>query len=204
MDYILLIMNCEKYRFKALKQTWVQQLPAQIKYFYVLGNPALESEYEFIGRILYVKTEDDYNSLPKKVIKAYQAIHDTFDYKYIFKTDDDQMLIESNFFNVLINLLQQQNYNYGGHIVNVRKAHYSQYYLIHDELPNNIIVRPTIYCSGRFYFLSHDAVKDLLTKATKINNEYFEDYAIGYYLDVVLKSRILPLKTHKYFKDMEL
>jgi len=73
-DYILLIMNCEKYREKALKQkeTWLPQLPSHIIYFHVIGDPTMKVPFLFdlIERVLYVNTEDDYNSLPKKVISA--------------------------------------------------------------------------------------------------------------------------------------
>ena len=39
--------------------------------------------FDFNNSILYVKTNDDYVSLPKKVIAAYEAIHETYIYKYI-------------------------------------------------------------------------------------------------------------------------
>ena len=69
-DYIFLIFNCYKYRVKALKQkeTWLQSLPNKIQYFHVLGEPFLETDYQFLldDNLLLVRVEDDYNSLPKK------------------------------------------------------------------------------------------------------------------------------------------
>jgi hypothetical protein len=211
-DYILLIFNCFKYRFKALKQkdTWIPNLPKNIIYFHVLGDPELTNDFEFAlsENLLYIKVEDDYNSLPKKVIRAYSAINKTYNFKYIFKTDDDQLVTNINFFNVIIHLLNnkynkfESRIHYGGHIVDVKQAHISQYYKIHKELPKNLIVNVTRYCSGRFYFLSNDAIDQLIQKEDNISTEFFEDYAIGLNLSTQLKTNILALETNKYFIDL--
>ena len=85
-EFIMLIMNCKKYTKKAdyQKQTWLKTLPSYIKYYHVIGDNNLETEYKFDeeSQILYVKTADDYNSLPKKVITSYKAINETFIFKY--------------------------------------------------------------------------------------------------------------------------
>ena len=48
-DFILLIMNCQKYREKASIQTntWLKQLPTNIKYYHVIGNSELKNDFEF-------------------------------------------------------------------------------------------------------------------------------------------------------------
>ena len=212
-DYILLIFNCKKYHYKALKQkeTWLQSLPSKIQYFHVLGDPNLESDYQFFteDNILLVKVEDDYNSLPKKVIAAFLAIQSVYQFKYIFKTDDDQQVTNIKIFDTIILLLDKKyddsdsRLHYGGHIVDVQKTYLSQYYRIHAELPQNLLVKATKYCSGRFYFLSSDAI-NFLVKETKelVEAEYLEDYAIGYHLSDLYKvSKMLPLDTNKYFTD---
>ena len=69
-DYILLIMNCQKYRHKALiqKRTWLQTIPDNIHYYHVIGDELLTTDYEFNDEqnLLTLKVPDDYNSLPKK------------------------------------------------------------------------------------------------------------------------------------------
>ena len=39
-DYLLLIMNCVKYRKKALiqKSDWLQRITSYLKYYHVIGN----------------------------------------------------------------------------------------------------------------------------------------------------------------------
>ena len=211
-DYLLLIFNCYKYRDKALKQkeTWLQSLPSNLLYFHVLGEPNLETDYQFLteDNILLVRVEDDYNSLPKKVIRAFLAIQSVYQFKYIFKTDDDQQVTNIKFFDIIISLLNKKwddpdsRLHYGGQIVNVQKTYLSQYYRIHAELPQDLLVKATKYCSGRFYFLSQDAIRFLVEeKKELVEAEYLEDYAIGYHLSDLYKTKMLPLDTNKYFTD---
>lgn len=209
-DFILLIFNCKKYNYKALKQkeTWLKEFNL-MPYFHVIGEPNLDSDYKFdtTNKILYVKVEDDYNSLPKKVIAAYSAVNKEYIFKYVFKTDDDQELVFPKFLTTIQNLLSNNlnvpKIHYGGHIVNVDKPYLSQYHTIHPELPENIPVLQTRYCSGRFYFLSDLAIEQLIRKSGEIGKEYLEDYAIGYNLDPILKKNMLNIQTNKYFVDFE-
>jgi len=206
-DFILLIFNCKKYEYKAAKQkeTWLKAVTT-IPYFHIRGDPLLATDYQIDYRynLLLVKVLDDYNSLPKKVVAAYKAINELFVFKYIFKTDDDQNLTSIHFFKTLQSVLldTKPQIHYGGHLIKVERPYLSQYYRIHPELPTRLPVLATNYCSGRFYFLSDMAVKQLIdTKSELINNEYLEDYAIGYHLDDMFKTNILNLDTNKHFID---
>lgn len=211
-EFILLIMNCEKYKWKAQKQRerWLKTLPPFLSYFHVLGDPKLANDKDFIidykNNLLTVKTEDDYNSLPKKVIASFQAISQSFpNLKYIFKTDDDQMLTNENFFKTIINILfsKQPKVHYAGFPVQIHNKHTSAYHLIHSELPPNIELKPTIYCNGRLYLLSKEAIENVVKKRKEIEKEYFEDYAIGYNLDSIFKENLLSIDNNKFFQDMK-
>ena len=207
-DFILLIMNCKKYADKASlqKTTWLQNIPSRLKYYHVIGDEELDIPFKFDeeNNVLWLKVEDDYNSLPKKVIAAYQAIYDTHKFTYIFKTDDDQMLVNVRFFDVVINLIANKCpiIHYGGNVVDVPQAYLSQYHRIHPELPSYLPVLKTKYCSGRFYFLSREAVDNLISKREEICKEFLEDYAIGYNLPECYKENMLKICTDNSFKDM--
>ena len=208
-DFILLVFNCNKYRYKAIqqKQTWLLDIPSNLIYFHVIGDPLLDKDYlfDFLENILYVKTDDDYISLPKKVIKAYNTIQETFFFKYIFKTDDDQHVEQTQFFQTLMNVLIkiQPKIHYGGKIVDVKIPYISEYYKLHPELPKDLKILPTQYCNGRFYFLSSEAILSLtnVKNKTLIEKEYLEDYAIGFHLASFLKDNIMNLTTDKFFVD---
>ena len=205
----MLIMNCKKYLKKAKFQkiTWLPKIPEYLTYYHVIGDEELKDEFNFDNenRVLWVKVADDYNSLPKKVIAAYNAINETFDFKYLYKTDDDQILVNNKFFDIIKNILTTKtNIHYGGYIVDVKQNYLSQYNKIHPELPEYLPVLQTKYCSGRFYFLSKPAIENLIRKRLLIEKEYLEDYAIGFNLDQYFKINILNLQTNNFFTDTEL
>lgn len=206
--FILLIFNCQKYRYKAIKQkeTWLKNF-SMMPYFHVIGDPELTKDYviDEAEHILFVKTPDDYVSLPKKVISAYEAIYKEYCFNYILKTDDDQNLIKPAFLNMIQNLLLKKMppTHYGGQIIDVEQPYISQYSTIHPELPENLPILKTKYCSGRFYILSDLAIQQLLTRKELIGKEYLEDYAIGYYLSPILKKNILDIQTNNYFVDFD-
>lgn len=220
-DYILVIFTCVKYLHKTIKQTntWIKNLKdtnPDIKIYHVLGCNEISTNYVVDVRrqtmnILYVKTPDDYISLPQKVIAAYTAIKDMHTFKYLFKTDDDQNLIKPNFFSSLIMSLNNQviinnnsQIHYGGYFVNIGPNHISTYHTVHPELPPNLPLQQTTYCSGRFYLLSFEAVNYLISQTDNINKEYFEDYAIGYNLHLGYKNEgatMIFINTNTAFKD---
>lgn len=205
--YILLIFSCQKYHYKMVtqKRGWLTNLNEDIEYFHVIGDDKLTKPYlfDFENHILRVYVQDDYISLPKKVISAYNAINSEYHYDYIFKTDDDQRLLSHVFFSILKNILTNKcdKIHYGGNVVNITKPYLSSYHKIHPELPPNLPMLVTKYCSGRFYFLSELAVKYLLSVKVLIEQEYFEDYAIGFHLNPHLKESMINIETNKHFID---
>ena len=209
-EFIMLIMNCKKYAKKALfqKMTWLKQIPSFLKYYHVIGDESLDCDFKFDNEnnVLFVKVADDYNSLPKKVIAAYSAVSQIFNFKYLFKTDDDQILINSKYFDMLCGLItaKKPTTHYGGFIVDVKQPYLSEYHRLHPELPKHLPLYVTKYCSGRFYFLSSEAIQYLILKRENIAREYLEDYAIGFNLSPKFKQDMLLIATNKYFTDIEL
>lgn len=206
-DIVLLILNCYKYREKALQQknTWLKNLPENILYFHLIGDGEKCGEnkylFDFDEHILYVNTKDDYNSLPSKVVTSLQAVDETIEYKYVFKTDDDQNLIQEDFFTKLPNyLLNHPEHHYGGFVVKV-PDHISTYYTVHDCLPRDLLLKKCMYCNGRFYFLSKDATNSLIKNKKEISEHIIEDHAIGLYLNKSFKENILNFDTRKVFFD---
>jgi len=193
-DFILLILNCQAYRHKAKlqKKLWVDNLPCFIKHFYIIGDETLIDDYMFWEDTLYVKCKDDYSSLPIKIISAIKAISKVYDYKYIFKTDDDQMLVNKNFFKQLCDELiaDREKYDYGGFIVDV-KDHYTEYKS--SQIQKKIKLNACKYANGRFYLLSKKSSNHLLSVSHKFYDYIYEDYSIGYELSNVKDLKIKML-----------
>lgn len=215
-DFVLLIMNCEKYRHKAelQKKTWLDGVT--FPYYHVIsnggnggygGNGGKHCKFDDEERILWVDAPDDYISLPKKVIAAYAAVRKQFTkVKYIFKTDDDQMLKTkdaNNFFQMIRGVMEVKSpkVHYAGNIVDVPQPYLSKYHKIHPELPEHLPVLATRYCSGRFYVLSIEAVCSLILKRETIGREYLEDYAIGLHLNPLLKENMMRIDSDSFFED---
>lgn len=203
--YILMILNCYDYRNKALfqKRTWLPRLlPKQIPYFHIIGDkskcPNGLYSFDHKYKILYVACEDDYLSLAKKTILAIEAINKTYNYEYIFKTDDDHYLTKKTFFQDLIITLNNKPYDYGGLTIKVGN-HISKYYKVHPELPKNIALKAITYCAGAFYFLSKKACISLLKKKKEMFKRILEDYSVGYLLDPEYKKDIYHIDVKNIF-----
>ena len=93
--------------------------------------------------------------------------------------------------------------HYGGKIVNVEIPYMSKYYLLHPELPKDMIIQSTKYCTGSLYFLSSEAITNLISKRESVCKEYLEDYAVGLNLHPFFKKIMLPISSDKYFKELE-
>ena len=212
-DFILLILNCYKYREKAIKQknTWLNKINKNITYFHILGDKKKCGNKNFIidqdNNIIYVNTKDDYVSLPSKIIYALEGINSTYLYKYIFKTDDDQYLTNHLFFDRLINKIDKNTiyYHYGGFVLEVDDHISNDFSNINypNCLENKLFLKGCNYSNGRFYFLSHIAVKNLLINKNEICKQIFEDHTIGLYLDKSLKKNILYFDSNKIFIDFD-
>jgi len=91
--------------------------------------------------------------------------------------------------------------HYGGFIIDVKNPYFSKYYRIHSELPKYLPVYKTKYANGRFYFLTKEALYDLINNKELIEKEYLEDYAIGFNLNEKFKTNMLFIYSNKYFVD---
>jgi hypothetical protein len=67
-----------------------------------------------------------------------------------------------------------------------------------------MIIHKTEYCSGRFYFLSSEAITNLVSKRENIEKEYLEDYAVGLNLNPIFKKVMIPIQSDQIFNDMKI
>ena len=206
--FILIILNCKKYKYKAdlQKKYWLKNLNTNISYFHIIGDKEKCQTNDYLfdneNNILYVNTPDDYLSLPNKVITAIDAINKNYNYKYILKTDDDQMLINKNYLDITLSLLEKKEFDYGGLLIQV-PDHISKYWMIHECLPRDLFLKGTQYCNGRFYILSNKLANILINKKESIKKYIIEDHCIGLHTPEEYKRNILKIDNNKIFVDME-
>lgn len=133
--------------------------------------------------ILYVKVNDYYENLPKKMILAYEWVYKNTLYSHIYKVDDD-------FFEHKMNINLKCDY-YGNKLIkNINRTyHYGKCYnkyLNNSPYNNDFIAK---YAAGGYgYILSRKSIFILLNNKSYIINELYEDKAIG---DVLYKNNIL-------------
>jgi hypothetical protein len=83
---IVLITSCknnEEHR-EALRQTWLKDI--SLSYLFLIGG-AEETHIE--NDVLYLKVEDDYNSVPDKQFEAFKYCLKNYQFDNIFICDDD-------------------------------------------------------------------------------------------------------------------
>ena len=216
-DYILMVASCKKY----LKERRIGQIEQFLKnpkimqgirYFHLEGDsnkfiktPELKYIIDEKNNIIYTNTKDDYLSLPHKIICGMKAIYENYNFKYIFKTDDDQRLLIDNIFYILDKQLKEKKPDYFGKIMNFAKReerwelhkdeNYPKGYYVGDGLPMG---------NGRFYGLSYRNVKDLVrNKYDEIKKEMVEDCAIAKYQKIEYRTNNMYVFNNEIFNDID-
>ena len=149
---IIVVFSCQKNKYRhELYRNYLKGL----NYIIVEGGHSVD---KLNDKLLTLNVEDDYESLPTKVLKAYTFLYNKYKKLNILKIDDDSY--------VNVRKLQKIkfNFDYGGLI-------YSDYY-------KNIKYK---FAFGGGYYLSNKALT-LLIKNFNIDKELQEDKAVGYTL----------------------
>lgn len=167
-------------------------------YIFVCGNK--EQNEEFIYNpdlnIVYVKCDDNYDSLPMKVYMGIKYILKNENIEGIFKLDDTSII---NDFNVILDSLKNNSkIDYFGAIKeDNRKTKY--YKLRHSRLKRfqypekykNVVFPNSYFCHGCGYYLSLQSCRIILDNLKIIENNVLEDTCIGYILNC---NNVFPVK----------
>lgn len=218
-DYILMILSCEKYE-KERRVGQINQflnnnsIMQGIRYFHLVGdkdkfrkNKKLKYIVDEEKNIIYTNTLDDYLSLAHKTISGLKALYETFDFKYVLKTDDDQRLINPNIFSILDTVLKNKKPDYFGKLCNMEEQVEKWQPIVHknDGFPTGYIVgdgKP--FGNGRFYGLSRRNVEDLVkNKYDLVKKEYSEDWSIAKNQKLEYRMNNMYLDNSKIFADFE-
>ena len=178
MKSFALILSCEKYAFKRLRQDKTT-LPMDYRYF--VGNPNLK-EPQNDDDVVYLPCRDEYESLTKKTLLAFKWIRENIGFvDYILKTDDDVVFDKQKIIEMLSEL-RQKNIDYAG--ILHRGGYHSRHHFgkCSDDKMNSVLmpVPDVTYCIGGAYWVSQRGQKIL--DSIEDYGSYFsiyEDACIG-------------------------
>lgn len=197
VEGIILILSCEKHMNTRLNKYGLKKENyLGWKVIKVIGNLFLKEEYILENNILYIKCEDSYLHLLKKLSLAIKQVSNIFEIKQgILRCGDDLIFNEER----LIEFIHSQKYDYFGqspfgrnHISNdislLKNVEYDpfmlQYYVNHqDELIDEkhgihmsleelqkYLIRPyTLYAAGVIYYISKFACEIIVNHMEKID-----------------------------------
>ena len=203
VEGIILVLSCKKHRYGRLKNLNLKSEYNGWKVIKVIGNLFLNKEYEFIDDILFIRCEDSYLHLLKKLALSLKFLYKHYNIKQgVLRCGDDLIFNEQN----LVNFLESKKYDFYGKstkpisairdkklLKNLKfKTQYDNfmlnYYLIHqnelvdkehgihmsiDEL-NKYLVRPYVNGpAGVIYFISNHSCNVIINMMENINYNIF-------------------------------
>jgi hypothetical protein len=193
---IVAVFTCKKYseRVEAVRSTWGSKISSIHDVFYVYGG-AVEDRVE--GDRIDLACEESYELLHLKSLRFFQFIHQTFDFDFVIKVDDDTYVDPA--------FLNEREFvaDYTGFIANnenvSREWHYSK---VNPELQvpySGDFEAP--YAQGFFYVLSRKAVELLAT----IDSRDVPEVKLGIaYEDVMVGNVLYRSKQELSYDSMQI
>ncbi|MEM1172050.1 MAG: tetratricopeptide repeat protein [Cyanobacteria bacterium P01_H01_bin.35] len=184
----IMIISCKKNldKIKILREKLYQKI--KLPYFFVIGEPELSSDWQNEGDILYVKSPDNYESLPLKVFQAFQFFHCCFDFQGVLKLDDDTWIKDMPRFLELIDWLSTEStHDYMGNTIGYsigRSWHFNKCESKSiDKTPYDLPFVARWCDGGSGYFLSRKSLEILFEYTMKypgcFRGELYEDVLVA-------------------------
>ncbi|MDJ0553842.1 MAG: tetratricopeptide repeat protein [Microcoleaceae cyanobacterium MO_207.B10] len=197
---VILIISCKKNldKIQILREKLYQKI--NLPYCFVVGEPELTSEWQNQGDILYVKSPDNYESLPLKIFQALKCLHCCFDFQGVLKLDDDTWIQDIPRFLELIDWLETEStHDYLGNIRGYsigRSWHFSKCESTSiDKTPYDLPFVARWCDGGSGYFLSAKSLQVLFENTIK-----YPGYFRGELYEDVLVAKILYLSGIKPYE----
>ena len=196
---IILIISCQKHKETRLKEFKLKKTNyIGWEVIYVIGDLFLNEKYILNDNMLYIKTEDSYIHLLKKVVLAYKYLYENFIIEEgILRAGDDLIWSETR----LLTFLESKKYHYYGQSP-VQKNIYStnldelkntrlstfmyDYYRKHPEdfdnpyhnirgikLEKYVIIPDLNGAAGVIMYLSNKACKIIIEHMERLNFDVF-------------------------------
>ena len=198
VDGIILVLSCQKHRNTRLKEFSLRKTNYNNwEVIYVIGDLFLKQNYKLDGNLLYIRCEDSYLHLLKKLALAIKSLKELFTIKEgILRCGDDLIFNEDN----LIKFIKYKKFDYWGqspykqnykctnknNLKNIKNDRFMVfYYNTHKEDFSNpqhgmmnmdiatlskYTMRPDIYgAAGVIFYLSNKACDIVISHMERIN-----------------------------------
>jgi hypothetical protein len=209
VDGIILILSCQKHQYTRLKEFKLNNIYYNNwKVIYVIGDFFLNNNYEIRDtNYMWIKCEDSYIHLLKKLILSIKYLYEIFDIKEgILRCGDDLIFDE----NRLLDFIKNKKYDYYGkayggknYICNdinvlkntIKDKFMLNYYNKHKEDFDNpqhnlkgidiskYLIRPSMYFpAGVIFYLSNKSCNILINhmESIKYNIFHFDEFTKSY------------------------
>lgn len=171
-NFIIASLSCQKNRnkIKTQENTWMKDIPKNIKHFIVEGN---HSKTELNGNILEIGLVDDYDKVVYKMYESYKFMLN-YDWDYLIKIDDDVYL------DVYKLLEYEFPKNYDGCAILYDKVHVSGPFFMVTRKAIELAVEKGIDENMKPYQYKF-VPEDYWLCKTMLNNgmKFFNDYLFG-------------------------
>lgn len=180
-DIIILIPTCAKFSEKAnaIRKTWAREFATQGYRIIFLQGSQNNNQARMIGDTLFVPCRDDYETLLLKLVLGYEFIYHAFEFKHVYKIDDDCYLNLHRISKDILFQLAGNQYMGGAthpkngkmndewHIGKCSNTKFDQKYKYN--------ISPVEYAKGGYgYFLRKDVLPALFEKAPELRRELSE------------------------------
>ena len=167
VEGIILVLSCQKHIKTRLNQF---RLPRDEysgwKVIYVIGDLFLDVSYKLNGNIMFVKTEDSYIHLLKKLVLSIQYLYEIYDIKQGVLRSGDDLVYNERVLNVFLSLNKKPDY-YG--YCNKRKSYTNpQSDHLSHVISDNFMVQYYSTHPGDFVNPQHNLRGVDISKYTKI------------------------------------
>ncbi len=111
IEGIILVLSCQKHRNTRLKEFHLPQDEySGWKVIYVIGDLFLDVPYKLNGNIMFVKTEDSYIHLLKKLVLSVQYLYEIYDINQGVLRSGDDLVYNERVLNVFLSLNEKPDY----------------------------------------------------------------------------------------------
>jgi len=147
VDGIILVLSCQKHRETRLKRFRLNRdWYGKWKVIYVIGDLFLDADYKMEGNIMWLKCEDSYIHLLKKLVLAIKYVYEMYDIKEGVLRSGDDLVYNDNILEMF--LAMKNKHDFIGRSPTMRGLPASE---INEQLLKSTVSDPFMVK----YYLSH-------------------------------------------------